>query len=48
MLGGLVVVPVVSMFTRKPPKELVDGSFACYQKTTVVMQSTALGAETVK
>ncbi|MCR5751652.1 MAG: sodium:solute symporter [Kiritimatiellae bacterium] len=48
MLGGLVVVPVVSMFTRKPPKVLVDGSFACYQKTTVVTQSTALGAETVK
>ena len=48
MLGGLVVVPVVSVFTRKPPRELVDGSFKCYEKTTVVQQATALGAETVK
>ena len=34
--------------TRKPPKELVDGAFACYEKTTVVQQATALGAETLK
>ena len=48
MLGGLVVVPIVNLFTRKPPKELVDGAFACYEKTTVVQQATALGAETLK
>ncbi|MBQ9431630.1 MAG: sodium:solute symporter [Kiritimatiellae bacterium] len=48
MLGGLVIVPLVSLFSRKPPKELVDGSFACYEKTAVVPQSTALGAETQK
>ena len=47
MLGGLVVVPVVSLFTKKPPKELVDGSFACYDRTTTVPQATALGGETV-
>ena len=46
MLGGLVLVPIVSMITRKPSKELVDGSFACYEKTTVVPQATALGGET--
>ena len=48
MLGGLVIVPVVNLFSRKPPKPLVDGAFACYEKTTVVQQATALGAETVK
>ncbi len=48
MLGGLVIVPIVNAFTRKPPKELVDGAFACYEKTTVVQQSTALGSETLK
>ena len=45
MLGGLVLVPIVSMITRMPSKELVDGSFACYEKTTVVPQATALGGE---
>jgi Na+/pantothenate symporter len=48
MLGGLVIVPIVNLFTRKPPKELVDGAFACYEKTTVVQQATALGAETLR
>ena len=47
MLGGLVLVPIVNLFSRKPPKELVDGSFACYDKTTVVTQATALGGETI-
>ena len=47
MLGGLVLVPIVNLFSRKPPKELVDGSFACYNKTTVVTQATALGGETI-
>ena len=45
MLGGLVLVPIVNLFTRKPAKELVDDAFACYEKTTVVRQSTALGGD---
>lgn len=36
MLLGLVIVPVVSLFTPKPEKELVESTFACYDKTTVV------------
>ena len=47
MLGGLVLVPVVNLFTRKPPKDLVDGSFACYERTVVVPQATALEGEEV-
>ncbi|MBQ4243340.1 MAG: sodium:solute symporter family protein [Clostridia bacterium] len=32
MLGGLVIVPVVSLLTPKPSKELVDGCFSCYEE----------------
>ena len=43
MLAGLVIVPVVSLVTPKPDKELVDNAFACYEKETTVAQKTALG-----
>ncbi len=43
MLAGLVIVPVVSLFTPKPDQKLVDDAFACYEKGTVVAQKTALG-----
>lgn len=43
MLLNLVLVPLVSLFTKKPDKELVDNAFACYNVTTTVPQRTALG-----
>lgn len=43
MLAGLVIVPVVSLFTPGPDKKLVDNAFACYEKKTEVSQKTALG-----
>ncbi|MDD6023563.1 MAG: sodium:solute symporter [Oscillospiraceae bacterium] len=43
MLAGLVIVPVVSLFTPKPESELVENAFSCYEKTTTVKQKTALG-----
>ena len=43
MLAGFIIVPVVSAFTPKPDKQLVDESFACYEKKTSVPQKTALG-----
>ena len=43
MLAGLVIVPVVSLFTPGPDQKLVEETFACYNKDTVVKQSTALG-----
>lgn len=43
MLAGLVIVPVVSAFTPKPDRKLVDNAFACYEKETKVSQKTALG-----
>ncbi len=43
MLVGLIIVPVVSLFTPKPDKKLVDNAFACYDVKTEVSQKTALG-----
>ena len=43
MLAGLVIVPVVSLFTPRPDKDLVENAFACYEKKTEVAQKTALG-----
>ena len=35
MLGGMILVPVVSLLTRKPDKQLVDQVFSCYDKKVV-------------
>ncbi len=43
MLAGLVIVPVVSLFTPKPDRKLVENAFACYEVKTEVSQKTALG-----
>ena len=43
MLGGMIVVPVVSMFTPKMDAKLVDNAFACYEKPTTVAQRENLG-----
>lgn len=42
MLAGLVIVPVVSLITKKPDQALVDEAFACYEKKAPVSQKTAL------
>ena len=42
MLGGLVIVPVVSLFTKKPDKTLVDGCFECYEKEVTVKAKVSL------
>ena len=43
MLGGLIIVPLVSLVTPKPDKKLVEDAFACYNKVSVVAQKTELG-----
>ncbi|WP_026661560.1 sodium:solute symporter family protein [Butyrivibrio proteoclasticus] len=45
MLAGLVIVPVVSVFTKKPDKKLVNSAFACYDKEVMVHQSVSLSDE---
>ncbi len=43
MLGGLVLVPVVSLFTKKCDKETVDEIFKCYDEQVTVPVTDALG-----
>ena len=43
MLGGLVLVPVVSLLTRKPDADLTEQQFSCYQQEVVVSAKESLG-----
>ncbi len=43
MLAGLILVPLVSLFTRKPDASLVDEAFSCYDQRVLVRQREALG-----
>ena len=42
MLAGLVIVPLVSVFTPKPDQKLVEESFACYDVKVSVSQKRSL------
>ena len=43
MLGGLVIVPVVSWITPKIKKEKVEEMFSCYNEEVVVSKKKSLG-----
>lgn len=43
MLGGLLLVPLVSLLSKKPDTAQVDGIFRCYDKTTTVPVKESLG-----
>ncbi len=43
MVGGLILVPVVSAFTQKTLPANVDEKFSCYDKQVVTVQKTSLG-----
>lgn len=45
MVAGLIIVPLVSIITRKPDCVFVDGVFEAYKRKVLVSQSTSL-AET--
>ena len=42
MLAGLVIVPVVSLFTRKPEDKWVESTFSCYNKRIEVSVKQSL------
>lgn len=42
MIVGLILVPIISLFTRKPDKMLVDDAFSCYDRKVLVSQRSAL------
>jgi SSS family solute:Na+ symporter len=43
MLGGLVLVPIVSLITKKPEEKYVDQVFACYDRTVEVSVKDSIG-----
>ncbi len=43
MLGGLVLVPIVSLFTQKSLPENVNDKFSCYEETVVTNKKDSLG-----
>jgi len=43
MLGGIVIVIVVSLITPKPDKAIVDSAFSCYDEQVVVSAKKSLG-----
>jgi len=43
MIAGLILVPVVSLFTPKPETRLVEDAFSCYDRKVTVRQREALG-----
>ena len=45
MLAGFIIVPVVSLITKKPEKKLVDDCFACYDQKVLVKAKEALADE---
>ncbi len=42
MLAGLIIVPVVSLVTKAPDKDKVDGIFDCYNRKVVVTATDAI------
>lgn len=43
MLGGLVIVPVVSWITPKPEKQKIEDMFECYNEEVTVKATESLG-----
>jgi len=44
MLAGLIIVPLVSSFTKAPDKAAVDRCFSCYDETVTVKVKDDLGS----
>ena len=42
MVAGMVIVPLVGLFTKKPPKDQVDEAFACYERKHEIAAKRAL------
>ena len=45
MLAGLIIVPVVSLVTPKPPAKQIESCFSCYDETVTVRVKQDLGTE---
>ncbi len=45
MLIGMIIVPVVSLCTKAPKSETVEGIFACYERKVTVTVKDSIGQE---
>ena len=45
MLGGMVIVPLVSAFTSRPDEQKIDSVFSCYQKKVMAPITDVLSSE---
>lgn len=45
MVAGLVIVPLVSIFTKKPETAMVEKAFSCYERMAYVSVTTSLPEE---
>lgn len=45
MVAGLIIVPVVSLFTKKPDATLIEDAFSCYERKAYVSVKTSLPDE---
>ncbi len=43
MLAGLLIVPLVSLITKKPEKKLIDEVFSCYDRKVFVTTKDSIG-----
>ncbi len=43
MVGGLIIVPIVSIFTKKTLPSCIDDKFSCYEQTVVTSKKNSLG-----
>ena len=43
MLAGFIIVPIVSLFSKKPDKDFIDDAFSCYEEQVSVHKKTSLG-----
>ena len=43
MLAGLIIVPVISLFTKAPSKEHIEKVFACYDRKVTVPVTDSIG-----
>jgi len=43
MIAGLIIVPVVSLFTKAPSKERVEEVFSCYERKVTVTVKESIG-----
>ncbi len=48
MIGGLIIVPIVSTFTKKPSQSIIDDAFSAYERTITVKAKDSLGFEETK